>query len=550
MREGAENSDETHELSEADRQAFEALNAYAEAGSPSDETLNPLFRCLDRLAALGSEAGEARRIVDDPSSHTGLPAQLGDYEIGSCLGRGGMGAVYRGRHVTMGHSVAIKVIPGDTANSPEVVARFYQEARAAAGEEHPNVVAVRDVNQQSGVHYLVMDLVDGPTLAERLLDGPLPWEEAAQLMIRVADAIQHLHDRGVVHRDLKPSNILLDVHGRPYVTDFGLAKLVGAVARTQSRALVGTPRYMSPEQASGKAKEVGPESDVFALGTILYECLTGRPAFDAEHPLDAVLQVIETEPPPLRKVARSVPRDLERVVVRCLEKDREGRYRSARDVVNDLQACLAGEPLARSQTTPAAMARRTFRRGPAVMLRVLGVGAIAVTVQLAQTVSKTGLLSVFGVESVPSTNAEHYAVMAVLCSWLVTAMALHFAWLRRPANRWVPYLWSTVDAAFLTWVLLISDAALNAPSVGYPCLIAVAGVWLRQPVVWYTAAISACGYLLQHLIHKPAVLHYPLIFIAGLALVAMATAYQVQRVRWLTAVSRPESALFSKASGV
>lgn len=528
------------DLTDRDLAAFDALNAYAETGAASDPSFNPLFRCLDRLAALGPDDGAAGGDPLDSSSHIGLPTRLGDYEIGACLGRGGMGAVYRGRHVKMGHEVAIKVIAGDTAGSPEVVERFYQEARAAAGEEHPNVVAVRHVEQEAGLHYLVMDLVDGPTLSERLLDGPMDWKQAANLMVRVADALQHLHDRGVVHRDLKPSNILLDCHGRPYVTDFGLAKLVNAVGKTQSRALVGTPRYMSPEQASGRAKDVGPESDVFALGAILYECLTGRPAFDAEHPLDAVLQVIETEPRPIRASQRDVPRDLERIVVRCMEKDRDSRYATAREVVNDLKACLAGEPLAASRTTAPAFLRRAFRRRPAVALRILGVGAIALIVQASHWFAETVSLKT---AVVPASTQEHMAVMSVLFGWLGASIALHVIWRKIEGDRWVPYMWAVIDVVFLTWVLMISRDALNAPAVGYPCLIAVAGVWLKQPVVWFTSLAAAAGYLSLHLAVVPALPHYPIIFLSGLALVALATSYQVQRVRWLTAVAETGNAV-------
>lgn len=535
--------------SAAERDAFAALNAYAETGDRADASLSPLFQCLDRLAALGDE-GDATLPSSDPPSHTGLPSQLGDYEVGECLGRGGMGAVYRGRHMKMGHAVAIKVIPGDTANSPEVIERFYQEARAAAGEEHPNVVAVRHVEQEASLHYLVMDLVEGPTLSEKLLEGPLEWRSAVSMMLRVADALQHLHERGVVHRDLKPSNILLDRHGRPYVTDFGLAKLAGAVARTQSRALVGTPRYMSPEQASGKAKQVGPESDVFAFGGILYECLTGRPAFNAEHPLDAVLQVIETEPIAVRRLVKTVPRDLERVVIRCLEKDRESRYGSARQVADDLQACLAGEPLAKSRTSPLATARRIFRGRPAILLRVIGVGMIAIIVQLSYFFVDRGASSPSSADKVgdlltAGTLAnEHYSVISVLGGWLVASLGLHLLWRKRATKSWVPFAWAVVDAGFLTWTLAISRDALESPSIGYACLVAVAGVWLRQSVVWFTAAVAAIGYVVLHQLHEAAMPHYPVIFLSGLGLVALATAYQVQRVRWLTAVAETSDDLF------
>lgn len=525
-----------------DAKTFDALDAYVADGQRVDESLNPLFACLDRLADLSptqlpNHNRPSQDDCDSSSQIIGLPQQLGDYRLGVCLGRGGMGTVYRAEHVTMGHAVAIKVIPGDDAAPREVVDRFYQEARAAAGEEHPNVVAVRHIGQEAGLHFLVMDLVVGQTLADRLLDGPIPWRDAVALVARVADALKHLHERGVVHRDLKPSNILLDEQGRPYVTDFGLAKLAGAVVKTQSRALVGTPRYMSPEQAMGKAREVGPESDVFSLGTVLYECLTGRPAFDAEHPLDAVLQVIESEPPPVRRLEKTVARDVQTVVNRCMEKDRSARYRSAGEVFEDLSACLTGEPLARSRSDAAASAKRVFRRRPALFLRLIGIGAIALVVQASYWI---GLIK-SAPGSVSPDPVGHVAVMSALGGWLIGTVLLQFIWMRAGSRTWVPYLWSLTDTGFLSLTLLISDAPLDAPTIGYPCLIAVAGVWLRPKVVWATGLAATIGYLLLLGAHNSAQPHYPIIFIAGLSLVALATVHQVQRVRWLTAVAETPS---------
>lgn len=536
------NADIDSHASEADQQAFDALNVYAERGERTDQSLGGLFDCLDRLEALGTESSDDTRAMADTSSLTGIPEKLGDYRIGDCVGRGGMGTVYRGEHVTMGHSVAIKVIPADSSTPKEVVDRFYQEARAAAGEEHPHVVAVRHVGREAGLHYLVMDLVRGQTLADRLLDGPMPWREAVALLVRVADAIRHLHERGVIHRDLKPSNILLDNAGRPYVTDFGLAKLTGAVARTHSRTLVGTPRYMSPEQASGKAREVGPESDIFSLGAIFYECLTGRPAFDADHPLDAVLQVIETEPPPLKRYVSGVPRDVERIMLNCLEKDRGSRYTQAQHVADDLRACLAGEAISQRRSSVVAFTRRVFRRRPALLLRLFGIGAIALVVQLAHWTGVRPPEETVGNAAASVMLGDHYNVMAVITGWFITAILLHLimGMGQKVTSRWLPYAWSFVDTFFLTWTLAITLAPLEAPAVGYPCVIAVAGVWLRPPVVWFTTLITGVGYALLHIWHHATLDHFPFIFLAGLALVGVTTVHQVQRVRWLTAVSSHE----------
>jgi WD40 repeat protein len=290
------------------------------------------------------------------------------YEILDLLGRGGMGVVYKARQISLGRLVALKMILAGELASPEELARFRSEAEAIARLQHPHIVQIHEVGQHQGHAYFSLEFIDGGSLAQRLDGTPLPARTAANLVETLARAVHHAHQQGIVHRDLKPANILLQnlnpkgheehkekiekgVGGLsascsscslwftsciPKITDFGLAKRLSrepgapaAAAHTQTGAILGTPSYMAPEQAGGKSKEIGPAADIYALGAILYEMLTGRPPFRAETPLDTALQVLSQEPvPPTRLYAR-VPRDLETICLKCLQKDPRKRYPTA-----------------------------------------------------------------------------------------------------------------------------------------------------------------------------------------------------------------------------
>jgi hypothetical protein len=213
--------------------------------------------------------------------------------------------------------------------------------------QHPNIVAVHEVGQVDGQYFFSMEYIAGPSLAQKLAPGPLPSRAAARYVCTTARAVHHAHQHGILHRDLKPSNILLDGEDEPHVTDFGLAKkLGGGPGQTRSGAIMGTPSYMAPEQAAGKVKELGPACDVYGLGAVLYELLTGRPPFRSETQLDTLVQVLEREPVPPRLLNPKVDRDLEIICLKCLEKNPRHRYASADDLADDLDRYLKGEAIA------------------------------------------------------------------------------------------------------------------------------------------------------------------------------------------------------------
>jgi serine/threonine-protein kinase len=257
-----------------------------------------------------------------------------------------MGVVYRARDTKLKRLIALKMILAGDYAGPELLARFRKEAEVLARLQHPGIVQIYEVGEQDSRPYIAMELVEGGTLAERLAGAPLAPAQAAQLVRELALAVEHAHHCGVLHRDLKPGNILITREGQPKVSDFGLAKLLGEnAAHTQSGAIVGTPSYMAPEQAAGHVHDVGPATDVYALGTILYESLTGRPPFKAPTTIQVLDQVRFQEPVPPSRLQPDLPRSLELICLKCLEKESQRRYASAKSLAEDLRRFLANEPI-------------------------------------------------------------------------------------------------------------------------------------------------------------------------------------------------------------
>jgi serine/threonine-protein kinase len=282
-----------------------------------------------------------------------LPQTFGDYELLEELGRGGMGVVYKAWQKSLRRTVALKMIlRGERATAADL-ARFQAEARAAGHLHHPNIVSVYEAGEHDGQAYFSMHYVEGSTLARLMAGGPLRPRDAARYLALVSRAVHSAHEQGILHRDLKPSNVLIDRDGQPHVTDFGLAKRVTAAAAglppesalTLSGSIIGTPAYMAPEQVSGSRGTTGPASDVYSLGVILYEMLTGRPPFQGATPVDTLFLVLEQDPVRPRLLNPKVDPDLELICLQCLQKEPGLRYASAADLAADLEAFQSGDEL-------------------------------------------------------------------------------------------------------------------------------------------------------------------------------------------------------------
>jgi formylglycine-generating enzyme required for sulfatase activity/tRNA A-37 threonylcarbamoyl transferase component Bud32 len=316
---------------------------------------------------------------------TAVPDTLPDipgYVVEAEIARGGMGVVYRARHLRLNRPAAIKMILGGKYHDPMARVRFLVEAEAVAALDHPHVVHVHEFGTHDGLPFFALEFVGGGTLAGKLRDEGKPAPRAAaELVVKLADGIAAAHAKGIVHRDLKPANVLLTESGEPKVTDFGLAK-VGQSDMTATGAVMGTPSYMSPEQAAGRTKEVGTHSDTYALGAILYELLTGRPPFLGESTMATLQQVLTREPERPRAIDAGVPRDVETIALKCLAKEPGNRYATASELAADLRAYLDGRPIAARPVGTAERAWKWVRRNRVVT------GAAAAVV-LALTVGTT-----------------------------------------------------------------------------------------------------------------------------------------------------------------
>jgi serine/threonine protein kinase len=312
-----------------------------------------------RPPAADSDTSEADDRDDTDTPWPVLPG----YEIVEEIGRGGMGVVYKARQTRLNRFVALKVLLAGSHAGPKTRARFRAEADVVARLQHANIAQIYDILEQDDQVYLALEYVGGDSLAKRISGRPQPVDWSIRLIKDLADAVEYAHARGIVHRDLKPGNILLTEDGVPKIVDFGLAKRLDAeTSTTKTGTVLGTPDYMAPEQADGRVHEIGPATDVYALGAILYELLAGRPPFRAE----AIVRVLDAvrfqKPAPPRAGRPEVSRDLETVCLKCLEKEPAKRYASAAGLAADLGRVLAGEPIRVGAASRLQRLRDWFRR--------------------------------------------------------------------------------------------------------------------------------------------------------------------------------------------
>jgi tRNA A-37 threonylcarbamoyl transferase component Bud32 len=349
------------------------------------DAMKNLARQASTLAPVREEAGPAEAVTlatTQPSANMvgSRIRYVGDYELIEEIARGGMGVVYKAAQTSLNRIVALKMMLSAELASTEDVQRFQREARAVANLDHPNIVPIFEVNEHEGRQYFSMKFIAGESLGQ--MSRKAKWtdkeknEQAAKLMATIARAVHHAHERGILHRDLKPGNILLDADGQPHVTDFGLAKQFdlpnssGDMA-TRTGAIVGTPAYMAPEQASGQKGAVTTSADVYGLGAILYELLTGRPPFQGGTVMDTLLQVTQQEPRRPRSIAPGVAADLETICLKCLAKEPTKRYASALALAEDLERWTRGEPITARPVSIGERIVKWCRRNPSVAILIV-----------------------------------------------------------------------------------------------------------------------------------------------------------------------------------
>jgi serine/threonine-protein kinase len=455
-----------------------------------------------------------------PLDEAGPAGRFGDYELLGEIARGGMGVVFRARQVGLNREVALKMLLSGPLATGAERRRFRAEAEAAARLRHPNVVPVYEVGEHGGRPFYSMKLVEGGSLAGALGRFAGDPRAAARLVAQVARAVQDAHGCGLVHRDLKPANILLDPDGTPHVSDFGLARAVeGGPGLTQAGAVVGTPAYMAPEQASGSA--VSERTDVYGLGAVLYALLTGRAPFAGGSAQEVVLQVLEREPSPPGRLRAGVPRDLERICLKCLAKRPEERYAGAEALAEDLERFLRGEDVEASRAGRLGRLRRWARREPGLAVRLAGLGVVFALTQYNYVTS-------------PAPDAWYHAIVSALeLGWLASAAGLWALGRRAGRPGRLRPTWLAADAAFLTALLVVLGRRAGPLIVGYPLLIAASALWGRERLVWLATGLAIAGFAALPVATPETFGHFANVVVASLAILGAVVARLVRRLRML-----------------
>ena len=448
-----------------------------------------------------------------------FPIDFGDYELLSEIDRGGMGIVFRAKHKSLSRIVALKVMKSGEFASEKELQRFRTEVEAAATVKHQNIVPIYEIGEARGLIYFTMDYVDGCDLARAVRERALAPREIVRMLIKVTDAVSKAHRLGIIHRDLKPSNILVDANGEPYLIDFGLAKFDSKDSNlTGTGQIVGTAAYMPPEQAVGLTK-LTPQVDVYSLGAVLYATVSGQPPFSGTTAFDILLQVIHREPCSPRKLNRMVNRTLEKLIIRAMAKSPKDRYPTAEALKTDLQRFLMDEPIAWPKLSIAERLLRWWRREPALVGHLLGIG---VTLAIVLANSDTWY---------PPIR------IGLLVGWMFGAWVF-----QRCANiqrqREAAHIgWLACDIAVYTLLIYLADSPRGLLLIGYPMMICISGMFYRVHYTVIATLLSIIGFLvLCATVTDPinSRSDFVEIYLSGLAILGLCLVSMIHRVRSLT----------------
>ena len=453
-----------------------------------------------------------------------FPIPFGDYSLLSEIDRGGMGIVFKALYPKLNRVVALKIMRSGEMASEEEQRRFCAETEAIAAINHPNIIPIFEVGECQGLVYFTMAFVDGCDLSTVLQKRQFSAREAARLVSTIADAVAAAHRDGVIHRDLKPSNILIDDSGEPFLIDFGLAKVqTSSEALTTTGQILGTPAYMSPEQASGTLVQGAASSDIYSLGAVLYEMLTGQAPFSGPTAFDVLLQVLNRDPPQARKLNRDVPRDLEKIVSRAMEKSVTDRYPSADEFQTDLQHFLLDEPIHHPSRSFPERLNNWWRREPVLVSHLIAIASvmlIMVVVRLLKDGHDPRATLKFG----------------LLFCWIIGSTCFQRIAVEKRFTQAAHWGWAAFDVMVYTILLYHADPPRELLLVGYPMMIAASGLFYRARFVVFVTLLCLLGFVfLWTTVLSPQSIRtdFCIIYMMGLVVVGLCLVSMIRRIRGL-----------------
>lgn len=455
------------------------------------------------------------------------PIPFGPYDLLAEINRGGMGIVYRAVHRQLQRTVALKILRAGEMATAEEVKRFHSEAITSSHLNHPHIVPIFEAGQCHGLTYFTMAFIDGEDLAAKLQQAPLDAQQAAHLILKMAEAVAFAHQHHILHRDIKPSNILIDTQGTPFLADFGLARFEQIDEQlTLTGQILGTPAYMAPEQARSSSQAHSESVDIYALGAVLYASLTGQPPFSGPTPFDVLLQVLDRLPPAPSQLQRQIPRPLEAICLKAMAKNPAQRYPTASALADDLRLFLRGEPITFDRPTWRERLELWWRREPILISHLGAILASALII----------LISYLARYS--HASPQQFAVkFGILVSWaLVSVLLQHLSRFNR-RREWVHLVWATADMCFYTAVLIAADAPRGLLFVGYPLMIAVSGLFYRVRFVTYMTTLGCLSTLLVATSVTDSLtdrIDFLCIYLIALVVLGVSIAAMIRRVRSLS----------------